>query len=45
MKKYLEGLAKVFIISLVFLPLGLLLNLVIKARTKDKVTVIEEDGE
>lgn len=45
MKKYMEGLAKAFVISLVFLPLGLLLNLFIRSKAKDRVTVIEEDGE
>ena len=32
MKKYLSGLAKALIVSIVFLPLGLILNLLIRRK-------------
>ena len=32
MKKYLSGLTKALIVSVIFLPLGLILNLLIKRR-------------
>lgn len=46
MKKILRGLAKALIVSIIFLPLGLILNLIFRSgRGKDKFYIIDENEE
>ncbi len=46
MKRILNGLIKALIVSIIFLPLGLILNLLIKSGYgKDKFYMIDENEE
>ena len=46
MKKILNGFIKALIVSIIFLPLGLILNIMIRSsHGKDKFYVIDENGE
>lgn len=46
MKKYLNGLTKALIVSIVFLPLGLILNLLFRSKfKKDTIHIVEDNRE
>lgn len=46
MKRILNGLIKALIVSIIFLPLGLILNILIKSGDgKDKIYMIDENEE